>query len=175
MGQRPGVVGGPVGAGWVTQLSGIPKLQVHEDLVIVAVTVQPPVVRINGLPSTTTTAVLATSTTTTRVPQRPRRLCPDTAFLLDYVHLDDDLDIDLHHNYDDAASALGSTSVLPPTGRISVELVVANAGNAQIANIWAAASVVPNSSTVASGGPTTSDPLDVSLESVVSLRGPRSW
>lgn len=74
------------------------------------------------------------------------------SFLLDYVHLDDDLDIHLHHNYDDAASPLGSTSVLPPTGRISVELVVANAGNAQIANIWAAASVVPNSSTVASGG-----------------------
>jgi hypothetical protein len=38
---------------------------------------------------------------------------------------------------------LGSTSVLPPTGRVSVVLVVANAGNAAISGIWAAASVVP--------------------------------
>ena len=50
---------------WVEQLSGVAGLQVHEQLVIVAMTLQPPVVRINGLPTTTTTLATPTTTTTT--------------------------------------------------------------------------------------------------------------
>ena len=107
---------------------------------IVAVTLQPPVVRITGLPTTTTTSTH-----------------------LDHFHFDHDVHDHLHDvpghldlvNHDSTSTSTttstsdvhdhdqlqlppsGSTSVLPPTRAVSVVLVVANAGNVPISGIWA--------------------------------------
>ena len=85
---------------WAERLSGIPKLQVHQDLVIVALTVQPPVVRITGLPTTTTTTTTAPATTTTTTTTTPGGHHLDN-------DLDHDLDLDNHDHDDDADPAFG--------------------------------------------------------------------
>ena len=113
---------------WVAQLSGGAKLRIHEVLSIVAVTVQPPVVRITGLPTATTFATTTSTSTSTSTTTTTLQLPP-----------------------------LESTSVLPPTHQVSVVLVVANAGNAQISGVWAAASVVAESAV--SRNPGSSSPI----------------
>jgi hypothetical protein len=123
---------------WVAQLSNMPELQIHEDLVIVAVSVQPPVVRITGLP-TTTTIFRTTSTSTTTSTTVPGATTSSTTTSTTTSTSSTTTTLQL--------PPLGSTSVLPPTQRVSVVLVVANTGNVQIAGIWAAASVVPEPST----------------------------
>jgi hypothetical protein len=52
--------------------------------------------------------------------------------------------------------------VLPPAQRVSVVLVVANTGNSQLADIWAAASLVPVAATGRDrGGSTRSSSLRI--------------
>ncbi len=123
---------------WVAQLSSRSELQIREDLSIVAVTVQPPVVRVTGLPTTTTILPTTTSTSTpsstTTLPTLPGTTSSTTT--------------STSTSTTSTSTTLqlpppGSTSVLPPTHELSVVLVVANAGNVQISGIWAAASVVP--------------------------------
>ena len=129
---------------WVAQLSSMPELQIHEDLVIVAVTVQPPVVRITGLPTTTTTFATTTSTSastsTTTLTTIPGTATSSTTTSTSTSTSTSSTTTTLQ------LPPPGSTSVLPPTHRVSVVLVVANAGNVQISGIWAAASVVPEPS-----------------------------
>jgi hypothetical protein len=131
---------------WVAQLSSTPRLQVHESLVIVAMTVQPPVVRIIGLPTTTTTTSTTTTstTTTTTIPGRTTSTTTSTSTTTTSTST--------------TTTTLqlpppGSTSVLLPTTQVSVVLVVANAGNAEISGIWAVASVVPEPLTGRHRGP----------------------
>jgi len=126
---------------WVAQLSSGSELQIREDLSIVAVTVQPPVVRVTGLPTPTTifatTTSTSTSTSTTTLPTLPGTTSSTTTSTsTSTTSTSTTLQL----------PPLGSTSVLPPTHQLSVVLVVANAGNVQISGIWAAASVVPASS-----------------------------
>ena len=127
-------------ASWVSQLSSLPELQVRADLSIVALTVQPPVVRITGLPATTTTVSTTTSTSTpsstTTLPTAPGTGTSSTTTSTTSTSTTTTLQL----------PPSSSTSVLPPTRRISVVLVVANAGNVQISGVWAAASVVPEPS-----------------------------
>ncbi|MGP8163650.1 MAG: hypothetical protein ACLQAN_07775 [Acidimicrobiales bacterium] len=123
---------------WVAQLSSRSELQIREDLAIVAVTVQPPVVRVTGLPTTTTifatTTSTSTSSSTTTLPTLPGTTSSTTTSTsTPTTSTSTTLQL----------PPLGSTSVLPPTHQLSVVLVVANAGNVQISGIWAAASVVP--------------------------------
>ena len=49
---------------WVAELGSATKLALRRRLLIVAVTVEPPVVRVTGLPTTTTTSTTTTTTTT---------------------------------------------------------------------------------------------------------------
>jgi len=129
---------------WVAQLSAGRELQIREDLSIVAVTVQPPVVRITGLPTTTTTFATttstSTSTSTTALTTIPGTATSSTTTSTSTSTSTSSTTTTLQ------LPPPGSTSVLPPTHRISVVLVVANAGNVQISGIWAAASVVPEPS-----------------------------
>ena len=123
---------------WVTQLSGGVRLQVHENLSIVAVTVQPPVVRITGLP-TTTTVVSTTSTSTstsTTTSTIPGTATASTTTSTTTSSTTTTLQL----------PPLSSTSVLPPTDQVSVVMVVANAGNVRISGVWVSAAVVPESS-----------------------------
>ena len=124
---------------WVAQLSSEPALQIREDLSIVAVTVQPPVVRITGLPTTTTTFATttstSTSTSTTTLPTLPgASTSTTTTSTPPTTSTSTSTTLQL--------PPLGSTSVLPPTHQVSVVLVVANAGNVQISGIWAATAAV---------------------------------
>jgi len=125
---------------WVAQLSSTTALQIRYDLSIVAVTVQPPVVRITGLPTTTTIATTtststSTSTSTTTLSTVPVTVTPSSTST-STTSTSSSTTLQL--------PPLGSTSVLPPTHQLSVVLVVANSGNVQISGIWAAASVVPD-------------------------------
>jgi hypothetical protein len=113
---------------WVAQLSSEPALQVREDLSIVAVTVQPPVVRITGLPTTTTFATTTSTSTTTLTTLPGASTSTSTTSTTTSTSTTTTLQL----------PPLGSTSVLPPTHQVSVVLVVANAGNVQISGIWAA-------------------------------------
>ena len=128
---------------WVAQLSSTPALEIRYDLSIVAVTVQPPVVRIIGLPTTTT---LATTTSTTTLPTAPVTGTLPSSTSTSTTSTSTTLQL----------PPPGSTSVLPPTHQLSVVLVVANSGNDQISGIWVAASVVPDPS--ADGRPTSRPP-----------------
>ena len=133
---------------WVARLSSAPALQIRSDLSIVAVTVQPPVVRITGLP--TTTFATTTSTSTTTLPTVPVTGTSPTSTSTSTTSTSTSTSTTLQ------LPPLGSVSVLPPTHQLSVVLVVANSGNVQISGIWAAASVVPDLS--ASGRPTSGAP-----------------
>lgn len=118
---------------WVEELASEPRLQVHGRLVIIAVTVEPPVVRITGLPATTTTvAPTTTSTTTTSSVPGVKGTSTTTTSTTTSTSTTTTMQL----------PPAGSTSVLPPTQSVSVVLVVANAGNVRLSGIWAAASVV---------------------------------
>jgi hypothetical protein len=133
---------------WVSQLSGSPQLQVHASLVIVAMTVEPPVVRINGLPTTTTappTTTTTTTSTTTSTTLPGTKASPTTTSTSTTTST-------ATTSTTTQLPPAGSTSILPPTGRISVVVVLANAGNATISDIWAAASAVPEVSTGRNAG-----------------------
>jgi len=143
----------PAAASFVAQLSGSSRLEVHTSLVIVAMTVQPPVVRINGLPTTTTlpptttTTTTTTSTTTSTTLPGTRTTTTTTSTTTTTPTSPTSTTMQL--------PPPGSTSVLPPTERVSVVLVVANAGNAPLSDIWAAASVIPEASSGRNGGSVT--------------------
>ncbi|MGO9964283.1 MAG: hypothetical protein ACLPUG_12770 [Acidimicrobiales bacterium] len=129
---------------WVARLSSTQALQIRYDLLIVAVTVQPPVVRITGLPTTTTFATTtSTSTSTTTLPTVPVAGTFPSPTSTSTSSTSTTLQL----------PPPGSTSVLPPTHQLLVVLVVANSGDVQIPGIWAAASVVPDGS--ANGTPTS--------------------
>ncbi|MGA3215660.1 MAG: hypothetical protein ABSD97_08225 [Acidimicrobiales bacterium] len=139
-------------ASFVAQLASLPKLAIHDDLVIVAMTVQPPVVRIDGLPPTTTappttTPPTTTSTTTSTIVPGATSTSTTSTSTTTTSSTTTTTTMQL--------PPAGSTSVLPPTGRVSVVLVVANAGNEEISGIWAAASVVPEQSSSKNAGKTS--------------------
>ena len=138
---------------WVAQLSGGAKLRIHEVLSIVAVTVQPPVVRITGLPTATTfattTSTSTSTSTTTTLTTIPGTTTSPTTTATSTPTSSTTTPLQL--------PPLESTSVLPPTHQVSVVLVVANAGNAQISGVWAAASVVAESAV--SRNPGSSSPI----------------
>ncbi len=145
---------------WLDELSGSAELHVHADLVIVAVTVEPPVVRIDGLPTTTTTppTTTTTSTSTTTSTTLPGTTSSSSTTSTSTTTTSTSTTTTMQ------LPPAGSTSVLPPTPRVLVVLVVANAGNAQITGIWAAASVVPQASTGRNGtilGPTRSTAIRI--------------
>ena len=112
------------------QASGPPALA------IVAVTLQPPVVRITGLPTTTTARghdyhldIYDDDHDYHDVPGldllRPRRTTSTTTYIYD------------HNDHDNAAAAIG-LDVGPATDeRVSVVLVIANTGNVAVSEIWA--------------------------------------
>ena len=136
---------------WVTRLSATPNLQAHEDLVIVAVTLQPPVVRINGLPTTTTAApTTTTSSTTTTSTTTPSTTLPGVTTSSTTTSTTTSTSTTTT-TATMQLPPLSSTSVLPPTQRVSVVLVVANSGNVAVSDIWAAASVVPEATTSTNG------------------------
>lgn len=119
-------------AAWVGQLSGSSLLQIHRDLVIVAVSVEPPVVRITGLPTTTTSSTTSTTTSTsvpggTKSPGTTTSTTPTPTSVTETTT---------------QLPPPGSVSVLSPTDHLAVVLVVGNAGNVELSAIWAAASVV---------------------------------
>ncbi len=125
---------------WVTRLASAQRLQVRQDLVIVAVSLQPPVVRITGLPTTTTTSTTSTSattstTTSTTIPASTSSSTTTSTTTTTIPTIATTTTVQLPPS--------GSTSVLPPTNRISVLLVVANAGNVSLSRVWASASLVP--------------------------------
>lgn len=145
---------------WVAQLSTLPKLEAHEDLVIVALTLQPPVVRINGLPTTTTTppttttsSTTTTSTTTTTPTTIPGATTSSTTSTTSTTTTSTSTTTTTTQ-----LPPSSSTSVLPPTERVSVVLVVKNSGNVALSGIWAAASVVPEFTSGPTGkGPATGE------------------
>ena len=132
---------------FVTALSGSAGLRASEDLVIVALSVEPPVVRINGLPTTTTvpatTSSTTTSSTTTTTLPGATTLPTTTSTSTTTTSTSTTTTLQL--------PPAGSTSVLPPTTRVSVVLVIANVGNTGLSTIWAAASIVPVASTDRNG------------------------
>lgn len=138
-------------ATWVARLSSVPALQVHRSLVIIAVTVEPPVVRITGLPPTTTTlppttTTTSTTTTTTTTPGRgTTTTSTSTSTTTSTTTTTTTMQL----------PPAGSTSVLPPTSRLSVMLVAANAGNAAIADVWASAATVPQPTGAGAEGATS--------------------
>jgi hypothetical protein len=134
---------------WVARLSSTPALQIRDELSIVAITVQPPVVRITGLPTTTTlvttasTSAASASTSTTTLVTGPGTTTSSTTTSTSTTSTSTTLQL----------PPMSSTSVLPPTQKLAVVLVIANSGNIQISDIWAAASVVPD---LSAGGHSTS-------------------
>jgi len=134
---------------WVARLSVARALQIRQRLTVLALSVEPPAVRILGLPttttttSTTTTSTTTTSTTTTttivggkntpkpgaKATTTTTSSTTTTTSQIPYSH---------------------STSVLLPSNQISVVLVIANEGNTAISSIWGSAAVVPEASRTAS-------------------------
>lgn len=149
---------------FVTALAGSAELRASEDLMIIRLSVEPPVVRIYGLPPTTTappttTSTTTSSTTTTTLPGATA-LPTTTSTSTTTTSTSTTTTMQL--------PPAGSTSVLPPTTRVSVVLVIANAGNAELSAIWASASLVP----VASTGRNGSDGQAHSIAERVGRLGP---
>jgi hypothetical protein len=138
-------------AAWLARLSVMPKLQVHEDLVIVALTVEPPVVRITGLPTTTTSPPTTTTSSTTTTSTTPTSTTRPGATTSSTTTSPTTTSSTTTTTTTMQLPPSGSTSVLPPTQSVSVVLVVADSGNVPISDIWASASVVPEIETGSSG------------------------
>ena len=128
---------------WVSLLSSRPRLQIRQRLTIVAVTVEPPVVRITGLPTTTTsttstststTTSTSTSTSTTTSTTIPGATTSSSSTSTSTSTTTTTTTMQL--------PPAASTSVLPPTSRVSIVMVIANGGNVPISGIWASGSVV---------------------------------
>jgi hypothetical protein len=139
-------------AAWVAELAGATGLQVRQNLVIVAVTVVPPVVRVTGLPTTTTTSTTTTlpgstttsttsttsttTSTTTSIPGAPPSSTTTSTSTTSTT------------STSTTTTTLQlpppeSTSILPPTRHLAAVVVVANAGNVTESRVWATASLQP--------------------------------
>jgi hypothetical protein len=144
---------------WVSQLSSRADLRIHQDLTIVAITVQPPVVRITGLPTTTTTTSsttttsTSTSTTTSTSTSTTTTSVPGTTTSSTTTSTSTTTTSTSTTTTTMQLPPSGSTSVLPPTQGVSVVLVVVNAGNVPLSAIWASASVVGEPSAGRHGEP----------------------
>lgn len=112
--------------GWADRLLASQGLRSTAAIALLAVSTNPPVLRIEGLPvpttttttSTTTTTTTSTTTTTT-VPGKPTTTTSTTTATTTVPPTTTTLQI----------PPAGSVSVLQPTSRLSVEVVVANAGS----------------------------------------------
>lgn len=125
---------------WVAQLASTTALTAHESLVIVALTVQPPAVRITGIaPPTTTTTTTSTTTSTTTTTTLPGAPTSSTTSSTTSTTTTSTSTTTTTLQLPPA----GSDSVLAPTRVISVELVVANAGDVTETDVWASGSLQP--------------------------------
>ena len=130
---------------WVAQLASTPELQIRQHLTIVAVSLQPPVVRISGLPTTTTTSTTSTTSTPTTTSTSTTTTFPGTSTSATTTSTSTSTTTSTSTSTTTTTLQLppsGSTSVLPPTRAVSVVMVIANAGNVPISGIWASGSVV---------------------------------
>lgn len=128
------------------QLESTTGLRVHRSLVIVAVTVQPPALRITGLPTTTTsttttsstsTTTSTTTTSTTAVPgvttSSTRPATTTTSTSTTSTTTTTTLQI----------PPPGSLSWYQPTDHLSVEVVIANTGNVEASHVQVVARLIP--------------------------------
>ncbi len=148
------VAWGPAAAAvWVGNLASASELAVHHALVIIALSEQPPAVRVTGIPppttSTTTsptTTTTTTSTTTTTVPgQTTSSTTTSTSTTTTTSTSTTTTTLQL--------PPAQSVSVLAPTRGILAVLVVANAGNVTESNVWAVASLQPVAGSFPKGTP----------------------
>ena len=136
---------------WVARLSVARALQIRQRLTVLALSVEPPAVRILGLPTTTTTTSTTTTSTTTTTTIVGGKNTPKPGAKATTTTTSSTTTTTSQIPYSH------STSVLLPSNQISVVLVIANEGNTAISSIWGSAAVVPEASRTAgsiSGGMT---------------------
>ncbi|MHB1508946.1 MAG: hypothetical protein ACYCST_02605 [Acidimicrobiales bacterium] len=134
------------------QLESATGLRVHRSLIIVAVAVQPPALRITGLPTTTTSTTTTSSTSTTTsttttstttvsgvATSSTRPATTTTSTSTTSTTTTTTLQI----------PPPGSLSWYQPTAHLSVEVVVANAGNVEASHAQVVARLIPLNSRAA--------------------------
>jgi hypothetical protein len=129
---------------WVARLSVARALQIRQRLTVLALSVEPPAVRILGLPTTTTTTSTTTTSTTTTTTIVGGKNTPKPGAKATTTTTSSTTTTTSQIPYSH------STSVLLPSNQISVVLVIANEGNTAISSIWGSAAVVPEASRTAS-------------------------
>jgi len=135
---------------FATLLDSTPALRVRESLVILAVALSPPALRLSGLPTTTTTTTTTststTSTTTTSTTTTTTTTIPGatTSSTLPVTSTSSTTTT----STTTTTTTLqipppGSVSWFQPTSRISVQVVIANAGDVPASQVKVTASLTP--------------------------------
>jgi hypothetical protein len=133
--------------GWASRLLGADGLQSSASIALLAVSTSPPVLRVEGLPTTTTSPATTTSTSTTTTTTTPPLGATTTTSTTTTTTT----------TVPPTTTTLqvpppGSVSVLQPATGLSVEVVVANAGNVRAASVALRAVLTAKSGKAASAG-----------------------
>jgi hypothetical protein len=143
---------------WVSTLRATTSLQLDQALSLVAVSLQPPVLRVTGLPpttttssttsSTTTTTTTTTSTTTSTLPGQTGATTTSSSTSTTSTSTTTTTVPPTTTTLQTLPS--GAVSVVPPTTTLSVIVVLANSGNVPLASVVVTATLAPDVSDTAS-------------------------
>ncbi|MCU1492948.1 MAG: hypothetical protein JWO62_712 [Acidimicrobiaceae bacterium] len=138
--------------GWANRLVAATGLQSLASIAILAVSTNPPVLRIQGLPAsttttaTTTTTSSTTTTTTSTIPGKRTTTTTTTTTTSTVPPTTTTLQV----------PPPGSLSVLAPTSKLAVQVVVANAGNVGASPVTVVAALRARSGAAQAVGTSTS-------------------